>query len=74
MLVILGLCQSPCWSMIARSLTLSSSSEYRNTVLGILMSASYIGGIGGTLVTVYTQYTYGWNYVYIFPGILTVSV
>lgn len=72
LLNLLGVCQAPCWSLISRVFSQNFSSENRNTILGVLTSAAHIGGIIGTLTTVYVQYSYGWTYVYLIPGIISV--
>ena len=72
-LAITGAMLAPTWPASAAALASWFPDNQRNSVFGLIATATFSGGLGGTALAAGLQDIYGWQYVGIPPAVLAVT-
>ena len=72
-LAITGAMLAPTWPASAAALASWFPDNQRNSVFGLIATATFSGGLGGTALAAALQDIYGWRYVGIPPAVLAVT-
>lgn len=69
-----GLTQGPCWPAICKAVCAWYPDQSLNTVVGVLSTSVYVGGVFGTALAVHLQYTHGWRMVFLPSSVVAVAL